>query len=95
MNNDNNRAQRERDVLPVGAPAPVNVGALEHQIDQEHIARRAYAIYESRHRADGHADEDWFQAAEEYAARREGEPTAFGLYGASSSFADRTRKARR
>ena len=76
-------------------PAFVNVGVLEHRIDHEQIARRAYAIDESRHRADGHADEDWFQAASEYAACRERERTAFGRYGASRSFADRSRDARR
>ena len=48
--------------------APVHVGVLTQQIADERIARRAYEIYESRHRADGHADDDWFQAAAEYAA---------------------------
>ena len=76
-------------------PAGVNVGLLERQIDDERIARRAYQIYESRNRADGHADDDWFQAAAEYAARPRLEPTRFTRYGASESFGDRVRKARR
>lgn len=76
-------------------PAGVNVGLLERQIDDERIARRAYEIYESRHRAEGHADDDWFQAAAEYAARPRAEPTPFDWYGASSSFGERVRKARR
>jgi hypothetical protein len=75
-------------------PPAVNVGLLERQIDDERIARRAYQIYESRHRADGHADDDWFQAAAEYARRRI-EPTPFDRHGASSSFGERVRKARR
>ena len=88
MNEDSKRAREERDdvVLKGGDPA--------HWIDRERIARRAYEIYESRHRADGDADQDWFQAMSEYVARRESEPTtAFGP-GASRSFADRTRIAR-
>ncbi len=76
-------------------PADVNVGLLERQIDDERIARRAYEIYESRHRADGHADDDWFQAAAEYAARRTTGPTPFDRYGASDSFGERVRRARR
>lgn len=69
-----------------------DVGLLEQQIDNERIARRAYAIYESRHRADGHADDDWFQAAAEYAARRTSGPTRVQR---SAAFGDRIRNARR
>ena len=88
MNDNSKRARQERDDMAL------NVGDPVHWIDRERIARRAYEIYESRHRADGHADQDWFQAMSEYAARRESEPTtAFGP-GASRSFADRTRTAR-
>jgi hypothetical protein len=76
-------------------PALVDVGLLERQIDDERIARRAYEIYESRHRADGHAEDDWFQAAAEDAARRTMQPTPFDRYGASSSYGERIRKARR
>ena len=47
-----------------------DAGTLARQIAEEYIARRAYEIYESRGRADGHADDDWFLAASEYAARR-------------------------
>ncbi len=89
MNDNNNGQLREH------ANGRVNVGVLVHRIDHERIARRAYEIYESRQRADGHADQDWFQAVSEYHARREGEPpTAFGP-GAGSSYADRTGVARR
>lgn len=94
MNDNNNRAQQERHGVPVRT-VTATVGVLEHQIDHERIARRAYEIYESRHRADGHADEDWFQAAAEYAARLGNQPSAFEHAGASSSFADRVRSARR
>ena len=76
-------------------PAGMNVGLLERQIDDERIARRAYQIYESRDRVDGHADDDWFQAAAEYAARPMATPAPFDWYGASSSFGERVRKARR
>jgi Protein of unknown function (DUF2934) len=72
-----------------------NVGLLEQQIDDERIARRAYEIYESRHRADGRAEDDWLQAAAEYAARRTSEPAPLERYGASSSFGERIRNARR
>ena len=90
MNDRSNGAVRESDDVAV------HPGVLEHQLDQGRIARRAYAIYESRHRADGHAYEDWLQAVSEYVARRESEPpTAFVPYGGSSSFADRTRNVRR
>jgi hypothetical protein len=89
MNDNSNRPRREE------ADWRVNVGVLVHGVDHERVARRAYEIYESRHRADGHADQDWFQAVSEYEARRESEPpTAFGP-GAASSYADRTRIARR
>ena len=85
MSDNNNRQLREH------ADWRVNVGVHVH----ERIARRAYEIYESRERADGHADQDWFQAVSEYEARRESEPpTAFGP-DAGSSYADRTRIARR
>lgn len=75
-------------------PADRNDGVLERQIDDERIARRAYEIYELRGRADSHADDDWSQAASEYAARHS-VPRAVGDYGASSSFGDRVRNARR
>jgi hypothetical protein len=93
MNDNTNRAREERH-RPVAPPAAANDGVLERQIDEERIARRAYAIYESRHRADGHADDDWFQAVAEY-ARRTIEPAPVERSGASSSFGERVRKARR
>ena len=69
---------------------PVNVDVLVHRIDHERIARRAYEIYESRHRADGHAAQDWFQASGCRARRESEPPTPFGP-GAASSYADRAR----
>jgi hypothetical protein len=95
MNDNGHRAPRERDDVQGGAPATANVGVLEYRIDRERIARRAYQIYESRHRADGHADEDWLQATLEYAAGRASEATVPERYGLSSSFGDRIRDARR
>jgi len=92
MNDKNDREREERYHVPVGTPAAPNDGVLERQIDEERIARRAYEIYESRHCADGHADDDWFQASAEY-ARRTIEPVERS--GASSSFGERVRKARR
>jgi hypothetical protein len=47
----------------------VDVGIIEQQIAEARIARRAYEIYESRQRAEGHADDDWFKAAAEETAR--------------------------
>jgi len=70
-----------------------DAGTLARQIAEEHIARRAYEIYESRGRADGHADDDWFLAASEYAARRLRRLGGVRRYGPSSSFADRVREA--
>ena len=71
-----------------------NAGTLADQIEEEHIARLAYAIYESRGRADGHADDDWFRAVAAYAARhRARSPKAVRRYGPSSSFADRVRES--
>jgi hypothetical protein len=94
MTDNSNRAPRERgDARMEAAPASVNVSVIEYQIDQERIARRAYEIYESRYRVEGHADDDWFQAAAEYAARLAVEPAPGYHYGASSSFGDRIRNA--
>jgi hypothetical protein len=94
MNDRTNRAREELHRFPVGTAA-VNVDVLEQQIDHERIARRAYAIFESRHRAEGRADEDWFQAESEYAARGQSEPDGFEHDGASNSFAERIRPAQR
>ena len=94
MNDKNNRPRKKSSHVPVGTPAARPDGLLERQIDEERIARRAYEIYESRGRADGHADDDWFQAAAEY-ARRKLEPAPVAEAGASSSFGARVRKARR
>jgi DUF2934 family protein len=70
-----------------------DAGTLARQIAEEHIRRRAYEIYVSRGRADGHADDDWFRAAAEYAARGVRRPGAVRRYGPSSSFGDRVREA--
>jgi hypothetical protein len=67
---------------------------LERQLDHERISRRAYEIYETRHRGDGHAEEDWVQAKAEDARLREDGPTPPSRFGLSSSYGDRTRKAR-
>jgi hypothetical protein len=94
MNDNSNRAPQEHENARVEtASVIVNVRVLEYQIDQERIARRAYEIYESRYRVEGHADDDWFQAAAEYAARLVVEPAPGYHYGASSSFGDRIRNA--
>jgi hypothetical protein len=67
MTDERDRAQREPEDVHDGKRATANAGVLEHQIDHERIARRAYEIYESRGRADGHADYEWVQSASEYA----------------------------
>jgi hypothetical protein len=51
-------------------------GRLADQIDHQRIAARAYELYESRQREDGHADDDWRQAEAEYAVRRANDLTA-------------------
>ena len=65
MNDNINRPLRE------DADWRVNVGVPVHGVDHERVARRAYEVHGSRHRADGHADQDWFQAVSEYEARRD------------------------
>ena len=88
--NDNNKERH--DVLVATGPA---AGVLEQQIDDERIARRAYAIYESRDRADGHSEADWLQAESEYRSRGAGVVTAGEDAMLSRSFADRVRSAHR
>jgi len=73
----------------------VDVELIEQQIDRARIARRAYELYESRNRADGHADDDWFKAAAEYAARSTNAPTRVEHDGVRRSFGDTIRHARR
>ena len=53
-----------------GGPSNAGTGRLADRIDHERIAARAYQIYESQHRADGHADDHWRQAEAEYAVHR-------------------------
>jgi hypothetical protein len=91
MNDTSNRKRHQRGDLPAGGTR-VNVTVLEERADYERIARRAFDLYEARGHTDGHADEDWFQAASEDAAR---EPVAVEQAGASDSFGDRTRRGRR
>jgi hypothetical protein len=95
MNHNNKGVRRERDDVPVGTGPAGGAGVLEQQIDDERIARRAYAIYESRNRADGHSEADWLQAESEDRSRRTGAVTAADGAMASSSLADRVRSARR
>jgi hypothetical protein len=82
--------------VPIGtAESNSGAGRLAHQIDHERIAKRAYEIYESRHRTDGHADEDWLQAKAEYAVRRENQLAAARDYATTNSYGDRTSHIRR
>ena len=94
MKDNSNRVPRQADNAPAGTVGAQG-GALEREIDRERIERRAYEIYESRDREDGRADEDWFQAESEYAARNEDEANGVETDDASSSFGDRVRNARR
>ena len=64
-----------------GHPTPAR-GRLADRIDHERIAARAYQIYESQHRADGHADDHWRQAEAEYAVRRAHELAELREHGA-------------
>ena len=81
-----NRARQPRDDRRPAASAILDVGTLERHIDAERIARSAYAIYESRGRGDGHADEDWLQAESEYAVHIASGQRASDHVGASSFF---------
>ena len=83
MKDKTNRARKE-----------ASHGARDRQIDEAHIAQRAYEIYESRGRGDGHADDDWFQAAAEY-ARRSSASAPVAQSGASNLLGEKGRKARR
>jgi hypothetical protein len=92
MKEESNRGYEAGQIRYAARPRTVNVGVLERQIDEELISRRAYALYESRGRADGHADEDWLRAVTEYAAQRAAESMEpHSDYGASRSFGDRLR----
>jgi Protein of unknown function (DUF2934) len=71
MSAENNRVERaSRDDAIEAGPSNAGSGRLADRIDHERIAARAYQIYESQHRADGHADDHWRQAEVEYADRR-------------------------
>ena len=71
MSAENNRVERATgDAAIEAGPSNAGTGRLADRIDHERIAARAYQIYESEHRADGHADDHWRQAEEEYAVHR-------------------------
>jgi len=71
MSEENNRVKPASDNVAVEAgPSNAGTGRLADGIDHERIAAGAYQIYESQHRADGHADDHWRQAEAEYAVRR-------------------------
>jgi hypothetical protein len=70
------------------------VTRLRQHLEYERISRRAYELFELRHRSHGHDQEDWFRAeANEVQMRSEG-PVPARDYGLGSSYGDRTRKAR-
>ena len=71
MSAENNRVERASSNVAIeDGPSNAGTGRLADRIDHERIAARAYQIYESQHRADGHADDHWRQAEAEYAVRR-------------------------
>ena len=71
MSAENNQVEPGSDNVAVEAgPSNAGTGRLANRIDHERIAAGAYQIYESQHRADGHADDHWRQAEAEYAVRR-------------------------
>ena len=71
MSAENNRVERASGNVAIeDGPSNAGTGRLADRIDHERIAARAYQIYESQHRADGHADDHWRQAEAEYAVRR-------------------------
>ena len=71
MSAENNRVERASgDAAIEAGSSNAGSGRLADRIDHERIAARAYQIYESEHRADGHADDHWRQAEDEYAVRR-------------------------
>jgi hypothetical protein len=70
MNSNNDRAGARDDVRARTGQSNVGAGRLAQQIEHQRIAGRAYEIYESRYRTDGHADDDWLQAEAEYVAWR-------------------------
>ena len=53
-------------MAPTSAPAPAKTKTSENI--QEQISRRAYELYETRGRADGHDLEDWLRAEKEITA---------------------------
>jgi hypothetical protein len=66
MTDESDRAQRGPEAVHSGKCATANADGIEHQIDHERITGRADEIYESRSRADRHADDEWVQSAFEY-----------------------------
>ena len=83
MSAENNRVERASgDAAIEAGPSNAGTGRLADRIDHERIAARAYQIYESQHRADGHADDHWRQAEAEYAVRRAHELAELREHGA-------------
>jgi hypothetical protein len=71
MSVENNVVRRGPGGVSIEAgPSNAGSGRLADRIDHDRIAVRAYQIYESQHHADGHADDHWRQAENEYAVRR-------------------------
>ena len=82
MSDENTGVERAPDGVSLEAgPSNAGTGRLADRIDHERIAARAYQIYESEHRTDGHADTHWRQAEEEYAVRRAHELDELREYG--------------
>lgn len=74
------------DLLDAGRPATLQTSVLERQTDEECIAPTGHETYQTRRPADGHADDDWFGAASEFAARETTEPRAVRLSGVAAHF---------
>jgi hypothetical protein len=96
MSSKDNLVRRAPGGVPVGSERS-NAGAarLARQIDHQRIASLAYQIYESRHHADGHSDEDWLQAEGAYAIRRSNELAAVRDYSAGNSYRGKASQTRR
>jgi hypothetical protein len=74
MNGPNNRvAHPPGDVASGSAWSLSGSDRLAHEIDRQRIASRAFALYESRGRTGGSADEDWRRAEAEYLMQRANE----------------------
>jgi hypothetical protein len=71
MNDKNDRLVHPPGDLASGSAWSIcGTDRLKEQIDHQRIAARAFALYESRNRTNGSADEDWRRAEAEYAIHR-------------------------